>query len=436
MFKRSLSITENINLILPKTKSAFTDSYSSYIEKFSTTYSDSEIARPPVCYSPLFLIQNDYEEIVNAALLLHKNIEKLADFLANSPQERHSNFRQYIDYDIFLRKFLDTWQEYCRYDFVIDKNGALKFLEINASCPAGPIIIADIHAHIKEFIDQLNIEYILIPQPIDCSDNFINEMFSMEKQAGFSPNAIAILNDDYGMKYELPQIRQLFLRNGRECIFSNLRDLKLITRELYHKNSKISMAYNKFRVAGITGYDWPSSFRGDFYSYLYALKCKAFLPVNNMMSILYLSDKRLNSMLQDDFFINNASLDRDMLKFLPYSTVLKNDMINYKGINYSPFDFLVSWQNDVVVKHKSMTKGKEIYIGKYINKKEWRHLISRIDLSEYCAQEFVDIYRPEVTCFDGKSVNIERMYQTGAIYIINSKNFGIMSRVSRDIISA
>ena len=60
----------------------------------------------------------------------------------------------------------------------------------------------------------------------------------------------------------------------------------------------------------------------------------------------------------------------------------------------------------------------------------WNKTLRRCDLLNYSAQQFIDSWRTRVISNQNGKFIVSKMYHCGSVFIINSKPFGIMSRVS------
>jgi hypothetical protein len=435
-FKSMLNHSEEINQTFLSDKKVFQNFCNHRNDHVLSIFGDSKISnRPAMSCSALFLQEKDYQKLTEIALSLHKNVEKTANYLIENNNKRETLFERYKSYTPYLNKMLDTWQAYSRYDFVFDTNGNIKFLELNTSCPGGPVIVPKIHNFMKDFSEFSRFPYSFIEQKIDDTANFARELITMEREAGVSPKGIAILNDDFNMRFELGGLKAAFEQEGRYCVLAHLDQCRLNGQRLQYQNHDISLTYNKFRVAGDPGYCWPTNFQEKYSDYLQAMQQKVVLPVNNLMSIVYLSDKGLLSIMQDKEMIKNAMLDKAVLDYLPWSTNFLSEVVIYKDEEYEPIEFLIRQQQDMVLKHTGMSRGKNVFIGRDIARRDWGNMIQKLELRHYTAQEYVDMSRSTiVSCLSG-NVEQAKMYQSGAIYIINSKPFGIMSRVSKERIT-
>lgn len=382
--------------------------------------------------TPFILLERDYNALLRTGERLHGIVEKVLQLLAcnNIPLQQH--FAAHSEFFTYLVKphGKKYWQTISRYDFIITNDGNIKFIELNTCCPAGFFYQPFFDSLAKRFpiSDRRYLNDIKFSSDSAKPEQFARIFNAIEHECGIEQGIIGVLYDENELMIELELIRDTILRSGRKAEIIDARDLECNNGELSFRNKRISSTYNKFRVCGNQKHHWRSNYRQRYAALLHAIQNNSFIPINNMAAMVFSEDKGILSVLADPEFSDIFTTEE--LNFI-------SQHIPYTRRLYSNNSECFTKQHErYVMKPANDGRGQGVVIGCEVTKDVWNDLLTRCLCGDYIIQEHIEPLRlPVVYANDRNEAKVQDMYHTGAIFILNGKACGFLSRVSSNRIT-
>lgn len=380
----------------------------------------------------------DIEKIARASEFLHQLIEKIFNALAQGDEKLRSHFKQHWKFFEFLVKPREMWQFYGRFDFLINNKGYFKFCETNTSGGAG-FWLNHYYNHISQSImDSLNItnDDYRVHQAYENFTYFAKIAIKTETELGHAPGLIAILHDDSNIidkssqiSAELYMLKHSFEQCGREVIVTDIRNLTYEKGALLFQNKKISMTFNKFRLAGWSG-RWGENFKHEYSAFMSALLDKAFFPINEVNSLVIGEDKGIFAVFTDPNF--NYLFNADEVEFINTYILWTRrlDKNNEKLMEYA-----IENKENLIAKPSNDRRGYGVVSGEACTCEEWFNIINQYAQAEAVIQEKFDCIKIPTVVLVKDELEYKHCFHTGSSFMINGKFSGLLSRLSDKFIS-
>lgn len=382
--------------------------------------------------TPFVLSERDYTALLKAGEDLHGIIEKVLQLLASNNPLLRQHFASHSDFLSYLVKPCGKqfWQTISRYDFILTNDGNIKFIELNTCCPAGFFYQRFFDSLAKRFpiCDSKFLNNVRFSSDYARPEQFVRIFDTMEHESGIEEGTIGVLYDENKLMMELDLIRDSILSTGRKAAIVDARELECNNGKLSFRNKRISSTYNKFRVCGNQNHHWRSGFQQRYSALLHAIQNNSFIPINNFAAMVFSEDKGMLAVLTDPKFANIFTKEEleFILKHIPHTQRLSPK-------TYDPF----ARQNEqYVLKPANDGRGQGVVIGCEVSNDAWKDLIAKCLGGDYIIQEHIEPLRlPVVYANNRDEVMVQEMYHTGAIFVLNGKASGFLSRVSTNRIT-
>jgi hypothetical protein len=383
--------------------------------------------------SPVVFRSEEVDNLKQLAKTLHGIIETVTQMYLNGNAELLDLFSQYAIYRPFMIRQLEHFQVYGRYDFLVNAQGTIVFLETNSAMPGGfvPIGIANnlFAARVSGAFD--------MP---DCQGEYedpANElglgMARMMRKFSGDPGAIAIVTDENHKYNEINLIRGAMESAGLTVCVGPVDDLRNNNGYRLTENGEIVTAlYNKMRLFG-SKHQWKAGALSHHHAFLEAISENKLLQINNVAAMTIIEDKaifaafRLPSVRAALSDQENAFVDAHT----PESFLLDGDV--FKGENGNVLQDILSNRGEWIVKPRNDYQGLGASSGRDHTQEQWSELVNSLMEGEvpYLAQRRVDpcIYDSARVCDDG-SGTVDKARLAGGIYYRNGKIGNIAGRAS------
>ncbi len=315
-----------------------------------------------------------------------------------------------------------------RYDTVWYGGGHFKIFECNTCCPGGVVILGQIKQHwlrlpaTQRAFGKAQSEMFLTDTP----DGFINEILAAYREAGGTKQHPTIVLGHYDgrYQYELAHMREYMSERGLEAVVCDLRDLTLHNDDLWHKDQIIDVVYFKVDQAELVS---PG-----LNDVLTACKTGAVVGVNSFAAQFISESKMILALLHDEVFRSRylsaaqiATIDRHV----PWTQVLKDTQVRYRGETKPLSDICAEFQRDLVLKIDNGTRGADVIIGRTVSATGWQQLIAKHKNSHWIIQEYCPIPEIETLVVGDALVTEPRKFGID-MFMLGGHFAGIVSRIS------
>ena len=192
---------------------------------------------------------------------------------------------------------------------------------------------------------------------------------------------------------------------------------------------KIDLCYNKFDCT-LEEFEIPfSRYSKNIRPYLEAIKNKHVISVNSFQSMYLPENKAFLYYLKTPEFLDQIDEEnRQMIENIIPKTFLLEEYSNEEEIN------LFSNKDQLVLKKKYDTRGRNVLIGKFCSSNEWNKALRRIlekNSKEYIIQE----YCPAISFFPCKNhakiwCHPSKLYTTLSYFLFSGNPLGPFVRTS------
>lgn len=363
---------------------------------------------------------------------LYTVVEKVLQMYANGLPELLDFFPQYILFRPFMRRQLAAWQEYGRYDFIVDNTGAPIFIETNAAMASG-FLPFDIMT--SQFVDTapdfLRLDGMTAEAP-SRAEVFAESVRCMLRSFTADDGIFAVLVDENRKLHEVDMIVSVLKRAGLNVAVADVGDL--IYRNGYRLSPdgpQVIGTFNKFRVFGAQ-HHWSNGAPSRYHTFLQGIQDNAFLTINNFACLTIAEDKSIFAAMRLPSV--QAALTAKQRAFVeahtPDSYILQSDAEMADGASLT--EALVRDRGEWILKPRNDYRGTGAYSGRDHDDTTWRALIDELLAGEtaYLAQRRVDAFMFPIAVAEGKDVVRQDCRLLGGLYYRHLGISGVLGRVS------
>lgn len=383
--------------------------------------------------TPLAITVGEWTLLKQRAGMLMRIVEKVVEMYVNGDPSLDSLFKAYALFRPYMTKNFMTWQEYGRYDFIINTLGEPVFIELNTAMASGYLPMAHVNRCFAE-----NAPDFLRPQGkrtslrYDDPDEFGRELLRMERVAAAGEGVLAILVDENKKFHESELIKASLERAGKKVLIGDVRDLERRGGDIYLDGQRVSSTYNKFRLFGAQ-HHWGNEAWVDNRVFLEAVANRRILSINNFAAMTISEDKGVFAAMRLPSV--QAALDtreREVVEQnTPATWVLQPGAVNMQGREVELLTHLKGNRGDFICKPRSDYRGSGVYSGRDFTQEDWDKLVDSLPGKNYLVQSRVDAAMVDVTHTqaDGQ-VGIAPMRIAGGIYFADVVFQGLVARAA------
>jgi hypothetical protein len=383
--------------------------------------------------TPLTITTGEWTLLKQRAGMLMRIVEKVVEMYINGETSLDSLFRAYSLFRPYMTKSFMTWQEYGRYDFIINTQGEPVFIELNTAMASGYLPMAHVNRCFNENApDFLRPEGVRTCLRYDDPDELGRELLRMERVAAAGEGAMAILVDQNKKFHESELIKTSLERAGKKVVIGDVRDLVRKGGDIYLDGQRISSTYNKFRLFGAQ-HHWGNEAWVENRVFLEAVANKRILSINNFAAMTISEDKAIFAAMRLPAV--QAALDpreREIVETnTPTTFVLEKGMVNFQGREVELVDHIKANRGDFICKPRSDYRGSGVYSGRDYDPADWEKLVDGLPGQNYLVQTRVDPAMVDVT-HTTKEGSVARapMRIAGGIYFADVVFQGLVARAA------
>lgn len=397
----------------------------------------------PIALSALVLSESDRLALSEAGRTLHGILEKVLDWLIESPTRLARFAADHSRMFRYLRKSPGsaTWQLFSRYDAVVTKEGRVQFIECNTGCPAGFLHAVDFS---RETLAAL--EAISAMSASDVStlgmirpDSLVDLIESVRTRSGLPPGPVAILTDENELKLELDLLERALAKRGMDGKILDARELQFKDGRLQHDGTTYPVTFNKLRISTAESphHCWKPGFEERYAALLSAIPADAVAPVNNLCALSIAEDKGMLALLFDPDA--RAILTADEARFIDdnvlWTARLREGVVALDGLSVDLIDTLKRRRGDFVLKPANEGRGFEVHVGADTPQAEWERLCQPNPTLPMVVQKFAAPASFPIARLAGDGVRVETMYLTIALAMVDGRYEGLLSRISPNLVT-
>lgn len=382
---------------------------------------------------PLYLDYDFEKYIRKSAMSIYTIIEKVLTLYKHGMPELRSHFDGYEKFIPYINKRSRDWQGYGRYDFMIDKSGEVKFIELNTATASACVPYYHINSiYYQSLPPQLIPERRKIELPYERFSMFGENILKMEYATNADSGAVAILLDNNQKTHEAELISKSLGRAGKRSIISNAENLECRGKRYYIGNEPISSVFNKFRIFG-EAHHWNDDAFNKYHVLMQAAKNNDLLMINNFSAMVISEDKSILATLRKPAV--QRALDVHELvaieKHIPLSLLLEDADFMRLGVKNNIIDYVTQEKDEFIIKPSSDYRGSNVFFGEDYSKDQWHSMLKKYS-GCYVAQQKIHSTSIPVPVPNAlqEEIDIINCSLSGGIYFFNKNFVGLAARVA------
>ncbi len=272
------------------------------------------------------------------------------------------------------------------------KNGKIKFVELNAECPAG-IAYCDVMSEIYNrlpFMKELQKKYKI--KTFSVRPILLNALLEAYKEwKGNKKNKstinIAIVDwKEVPTRYEFEIFCEYFKDNGYPAVIADPRDLEYRSKSLYYKDFQIDLVYRR-----VLTNEFIQKF-DEVKPLFEAYRNRDVCVINSFRSKLA-HKKSLFMIFTHEKYANwfTAEEKRIIKNHIPWTRKIQDSYTYYKDKKIDLIPWIMKNKNNLVIKPNDEYGGKGIIVGHLTEQQEWEKKINEALNNYFIVQERVEI---------------------------------------------
>lgn len=380
---------------------------------------------------PNFISIEQYEYIRYVCGILRNTVTKFKNAALSNPHimaQAGVNAREKELVDI--HPGYDRLSITARWDSFL-QGDSLKFVELNAECPAG-IAYSDIAAEVYdrfpfviEFKKKYSVEKCQIRQTL--LDGLLETYESYTGNKRNNKPVIAIVDwRDVPTYTEFQLFQEFFESKGYECVIADPRDLVYKNNILRFEDTKIDLVYKRILTNDCVERPEETQTLVDAYR------------DHNVCMINPFRAKMVHK--KSIFAVLTHEKNRDMFngeelsvisKHIPWTRVIQEEKTVYNGAIIDLISYISSNKNEFVIKPNDEYGGKGVCLGKETSAENWSTVIQEAMSGDfYVVQELVPIPRVPFPIVEDNKIKYVDMVVDMDPYVFGAKVEGILTRLS------
>ncbi|KAB8151565.1 hypothetical protein EZY14_017875 [Kordia sp. TARA_039_SRF] len=384
-----------------KDKSSISSQLDTYDELVPDVYKG---LKAPVSSWPVIINQNKKEVLKKLCITIPKLLHKIPELYFNNNLKKISEFYFGGDTDKGQFSLLchNKQEEVSSRLDLIDTEDGFKILEVNMGSSLGgmefqnferlmsklhPILSPDNKKFIHRKSQTIYVEFLInkIEEYVSSSDRELGIFFIDGTPGEYEARNLV-------KKFFNDLLEKELSKRGKTGMtyMDEVSNLKYINDGLFYKGK---------RIHAILAIDYSANDLSlDVFRAL--LANKIYFP--DHLGTMFMRDKR-NLVLLRKLAIANKFSEEDnetILKYIPWTEIITDDIIQYKGKDYSMPALLADKREDFVIKIADGLQGDDVYVGRFHEQDAWEKIIQEVIKKKiFVVQEFlesINVYAPDI----------------------------------------
>ncbi|KYQ91718.1 hypothetical protein DLAC_07500 [Tieghemostelium lacteum] len=395
-----------------------------------------------VSLTPYELSSKEYENISKQSELILEAVEiVLAQYLVNPMVQNFYPECEHLKDVIRLdtHQPLKRYNQFSRFDIIVDENGKMGIMELNTGCPGGILLtpfFKDLFEQLEWFEDHVNTPGIQ-KQPFDNLDFFFKKMvnFYQEiKKTTHVPTMAFLTNKNRIGHTDRNQFMAIGEKFGYNVLLAFYDELEYDGTHLSCNGKTIDLVWNKYDFSIEDGKVKPWFYTksiDETKNFLQAVSDGNVLSWNGFLSYLVGESKKTLALLCDERFHYLFTQDQvKAIKELCLPTfVLQSSNPEMMKLKQTIMDN----KNVYVVKSSTDTRGRGIFIGDEMDQSKWNDAVDKAVDGPFVIQQFVKSQKTMV--LDPYTKSLMPMNATLGFLIVEGQAAGYFSRCSPNLIN-
>lgn len=396
-------------------------------------------AMMPVSQLPYLITEDKYQRLARLCEGVASALEKLLRLYVDNPdvQKLFPMFEKMRPLSLVKPPY-SKWMQIVRFDIAETEEGNFKLMETNGACPAGVVFTPLIKQAYQSLSAYSTLEklYKIFPQPIDDTQFFVKnliETYQEVKGKRDLPNMAFLSSYFHPLSSELDLFAQIAKDVGTCGAHVKVQDLKLKNKNVYFKDQRIDLAYQKFDSfndeAGQVCFALYEHSLSEVDAYWKGIQNGNLVVANSFPSNFVAEDKKIMALLVDPSF---QTLFTQEEKEAIQNLCLNTFCLSEKNPRDKEKKKIVKANKDkFVIKRSTDTRGRGVWLGNNCSQSEWDVLVDKTVDNSFIVQEFV-------TCLSSPVYNANllptetEMYTNLGVFVIKGKTAGMLCRSSTD----
>ena len=408
--------------------------YAAYKKTFNESLKSKDPFFGKMDVQPCLLVYTPEQRaaLSQLGLQLHQIVEIVIQMYINGVHKLLDEFPQYILFKPLMERQLISYQEYGRYDFIVDRAGDPVFIETNAAMASGYLPLMTVQEEFAKTAPEfLRVAGMQTEHP-KRDEVFGSSIARMVRTFTSDDGAVAVLVDENHKMHEVEMIAASLRRAGLEVVVGDVADLVYDHGyRLGHDGPEIIATFNKFRLFG-SQHHWSAAAPARHHTFLEGIRNNAFLSINNFACLTIAEDKAIFAAMRSEAV--QAALTPEQKKFIrrhtPDSYPFSPGMMTLEGTQLLA-DMRVN-RGEWILKPRNDYRGGGAYSGRDYDAEGWKSLLDTVAAQEtpYLAQRRVDAHMFRIAVAEEAVVRREEVRILGGLYYRHLSASGIVARVS------
>lgn len=392
--------------------------------------------------SVLGLTPSDVDAFRCVAEQLHEIVEYALDWVVASEERVRHYFPDHARMLPYLVRTPGTpaWQGYSRYDAVVDRQGHIRVIELNACCPAGFLhgpVLTDITAEALRNLGVISARRRMSSASLSRED-LLDGLLATERDAGLEPGLIVLVNDENNLQNELDLLQQALRNRGREVVVANASELYVKDGRVECGGRRVTLTHNKIRVStpDSPNHCWRDGFETRYRGFLDGIVNGMVASMNNLCCASIGEDKGMLALLHDPAF--QAELSQGQRAFIDehvaWTARLPGGGVQDRGRDNGLLSYVREHPEQFVIKPANEGRGFGVLVGRYCDDAQWQQACRQDPGFPHVVQAYQEPAPIPVVLSDAEdaAASGEEMHLTVAMGLVRGHFCGLFSRACSD----
>lgn len=376
----------------------------------------------PFLYHPMFFTEEDMDNFKKIGNMMISIANKVTNrYIEEKSFRKKFGFSKLLEELILVDNVYDINVPIGRFDIFYKSYDDFKFCELNTDGSSamnednaiGNILLET--KALRKFGEKYNLSI------FELFESWVKESISIYKKFepnNLKPNVAIVDFVESGTSTEFDEFKEVYIKNGYNCIIADPRDLTYRDGNLYFDDYKIDLVYRRIVTFELI------ERAEEIPEFIEAYKNKAMCTIGSIRSQV-VHNKIVFKILHDEDtlqFLNQE--EREFIKnHIPYTGLFEGSR--------EVFEEVLNNKDKYIMKPYDLNASRGVFVGRDFSDDEWERRLEEVWNKDYIYQEFVDPHTRKFVVFkDGKS-HIEEFGTITGLFMYNEKLTGLYTRIGK-----